>query len=243
LWEKRFLQQASLLHATADQEVQNPRKLGLRNPMAVVPVGVELPQQIALHPRQSKQQRVALFISRIHPKKGLLNLVRAWDLVRPEGWRVVIAGPDSNRHQAVVRQAVQAAGLANCFEFTGPVYDAAKWSLYESADLFILPTYSENFGIVIAEALAAGVPVITTKGAPWAELHAHRCGWWIDIGAEPLAAALREAASLSDQQRYEMGQRGRRLVEEKYSWPRIARDLLAVYEWVLNGGTPPACVN
>jgi glycosyltransferase involved in cell wall biosynthesis len=244
LWEKRFLQQASALHATADQEAQNLRKLGLINPIIMLPVGVDVPleRQRSEVRGQRSGVRTALFISRIHPKKGLLDLVRAWNLVRPDGWRVIVAGPDSNGHQAVVQQAVQAAGLADCFEFPGPVYDAAKWSLYESADLFILPTYSENFGIVIAEALAAGVPVITTKGAPWAELPARQCGWWVDIGVEPLAAALREASSLSDPERQAMGQRGCLLVEENYSWPKIAREFKAVYEWLLGGGTKPECV-
>jgi glycosyltransferase involved in cell wall biosynthesis len=241
LWERGFLQQAAALHATADQEAQNLRKLGLNNPIAVVPVGVELPEQI-LVPTQGDREKIALFISRIHPKKGLLNFVRAWESVRPAGWRVVIAGPDPDGHQAIVQRAVQVAGLADCFEFMGPVYDAAKWELYKCADLFFLPTYSENFGIVIAEALASGVPVVTTKGAPWQELVDHRCGWWVDIGIEPLVAALREATSRSDQERHEMGQRGRRLVGEKYAWPKIAANLLEVYRGLHGAGPKPACV-
>jgi glycosyltransferase involved in cell wall biosynthesis len=96
--------------------------------------------------------------------------------------------------------------------------------------------------VVIAEALACGVPVITTKGTPWNELLAHRCGWWVDAGAEPLATAMREAIALTDEQRREMGKRGRCLVEERYSWPKIAVEMKLVYEWVLGGGTKPECV-
>ena len=244
LWERRFLQQAAALHATADQEVQSFRKRGLRNPVAMLPVGVELPKQFKNGPamKQNNRSRVALFISRIHPKKGLLDLVRAWGCVRPVGWRVVIAGPDSDGHQGVVRHAVQAAGLADSFQFVGPLYDEAKWALYKSADLFVLPTYSENFGIVIAEALACGVPVITTKGTPWQELVDYRCGWWVDIGVEPLAAALREATSRFDQERHEMGQRGRQLVAEKYAWPKIAGEMLAAYHGLVRKGPRPSCV-
>jgi glycosyltransferase involved in cell wall biosynthesis len=105
-----------------------------------------------------------------------------------------------------------------------------------------LPSFTENFGVAAAEALACGVPVVTTKGAPWEEPRTRQCGWWIDIGVEPLAAALREATSLSDQERHEMGQRGRHLVEEKYSWPQIGRDMLSVYHWVLGAGAKPECV-
>jgi glycosyltransferase involved in cell wall biosynthesis len=115
-------------------------------------------------------------------------------------------------------------------------------NLLQSASLFVLPTFSENFGIAVAEALAAGVPVITTKGAPWKELETHRCGWWVDVGAEPLATAMREAIALSDEQRRAMGKRGRRLVEERYSWPKIAADMKSVYEWVLGSGPKPECV-
>ena len=83
---------------------------------------------------------------------------------------------------------------------------------------------------------------MTTKGTPWAELVSHRCGWWVDIGADPLATALREAMALSDEERREMGVRGRRLVEEKYSWPTITRRMISVYEWLLSGGPKPDCV-
>ena len=117
-----------------------------------------------------------------------------------------------------------------------------KWELFRQAALFVLPTFSENFGVSIAEALACGVPVITTKGAPWAELRSHRCGWWVDIGAAPLAGALREAVAASDEERREMGRRGQRLVEQRYAWPPIAADMRSVYHWVLGTGTKPACV-
>jgi glycosyltransferase involved in cell wall biosynthesis len=118
----------------------------------------------------------------------------------------------------------------------------AKTKLYRQADLFILPTFSESFGVVVAEALACGVPVITTKGAPWEGLLTHRCGWWIDIGVEPLATALRAATALSDEERREMGERGRRYVEREFSWPSIAEQMLAVYRWVLEQGDKPDCV-
>jgi len=184
-----------------------------------------------------------LFLGRIHPVKGLKNLVEAWHRVRPAGWHCILAGPDKAGHQTELEALLRQRNLASVFEFPGMMEDEQKWALLREADLFVLPSFTENFGISVAEALACGVPVITTKGTPWRNLVDHRCGWWVDIGVEPLAAALRKATSLSDQQRYEMGQRGRRLIAEKYSWPKIGREMKAVYEWVLNGGTPPACVN
>ncbi|MGI6353593.1 MAG: glycosyltransferase [Lentisphaeria bacterium] len=110
------------------------------------------------------------------------------------------------------------------------------------ADLFVLPSYSENFGVVVVDALAHGVPVITTKGTPWKELlgsdatlHAGgRCGWWIDIGAEPLANALAEAMSMTDENRTALGENGRKLVAEKYTWTAVGKKLAQGYQEVLD---------
>lgn len=238
-WEKRNVESAAVLQATAYEEADNLRALGLRNPIAIIPNGVDIPE---LRQRPQREIRTALFISRIHPKKGLLNLVKAWALLRPKDWRMVIAGPSEGGHEAEVKNAVMQAGLENQFDFPGPVYEGAKWDLYNQADLFVLPTYSENFGIVIAEALAAGVPVITTKNAPWRQLVEHDCGWWVDIGVDPLAEALREAMLCSAAERQEMGLRGRKLVQDKYSWPTIADEMAAVYRWVLGQGPKPVSV-
>jgi glycosyltransferase involved in cell wall biosynthesis len=240
LYQKRDILGAACLHATAEHEYRHLRALGLRQPVAVIPNGIEAPD--AVTQKRTDEPRTILFVGRIYPVKGLLNLVAAWGKVRASGWRIVIAGPDEAGHQAEVRRAIADAGLEGCFEFPGPVHDEAKWDLYRAADLFVLPSFTENFGLVVAEALACGVPVITTRGAPWAELGERGCGWWVEIGAEPLAAALREAMSLSDAERREMGARGRLLVEEKYAWPEIAKQMVSVYEWVLGGGPPPECV-
>lgn len=127
-------------------------------------------------------------------------------------------------------------------EWVGEVDEMAKWDLYGSADLFVLPTFSENFGIVVAEALASGVPVVTTTAAPWGALAEHRCGWWVDVGVEPLAEALREATALSDAARHTMGRRGRALVEERYSWAHVAEQMRTAYGWVTGNGDRPECV-
>ena len=241
LYQRRKLESATLLHATSTREADNFRNNGLRQPIAIIPNGIDPPEWLDLaYPKESP--RIILFISRIHPVKGLQNLVQAWKIARPIGWKMVIAGPDEGGHRKSVETTIRQAGLQDDFEFAGSIYGNEKEALYRSADLFILPTFSENFGVVVAEALACGVPVITTKGAPWSGLLTHRCGWWIDIGVEPLVDALREATNLPPDTLREMGQRGRAYVEQNFGWPGIAQQMLSVYRWVLRQGPKPDCV-
>lgn len=243
LYQKRDLLSARVLHATSRAEADDLRALGLKQPIAVIPNGVELPMIQKPEIRSQKSEvKIALFLSRIHPKKGLMDLVAAWDAVRPAGWKVVVAGGDELNHRAEVEVEIQRRGLSGHFQFIGAVGDAQKWEIYRAADLFILPTKSENFGIVIAEALASGVPVITTRATPWEELEKHQCGWWIETGVEPLLKALHQATALSDVERNAMGRRGRLLIENNYSWPKIAREMRNVYEWILGGGEKPECI-
>jgi glycosyltransferase involved in cell wall biosynthesis len=239
-WEKKNLESASVLHATAEEEAENLRAFGLKNPIAIIPNGVDVPE--CKEPVRENVTRTVLFISRIHPIKGLLNLVKAWAIIRPKDWRVIVAGPSQGGHEAEIIAAVREAGIEDQFEFPGPVYEEAKWELYRKADIFVLPSFSENFGIVVAEALASGVPVITTKGTPWHEVETNGCGWWIDIGVDPLAVALDKATRLSPEELRAMGVRGRALVEKDYTWPRIAGQILEMYKWVLGQGPKPDCV-
>ena len=239
LYQRRDLQSARLFHATAEQELEDIRRAGLRQPVVLIPNGVELPDRARGAPTGAV--RKALFLSRIHPKKGLINLARAWAEVRPEGWELVLAGPDEGGHRAEVERVIRELGLEGV-RWTGEVDDRAKWDLYYDADLFVLPTFSENFGIVVAESLAAGIPAITTTGTPWSVLEERGCGWWIDTGVEPLVAALEEATSLSDERRLAMGQRGHTYVEEELSWAHVAAEMRAAYAWVLEGGPRPDAV-
>jgi len=265
VYQKRDLLSARVLHATSNDEAQVFRNLGFKQPIAVIPNGVELPRLRAsatwpasatgpnlagkdpgpqgdppLTPRSALC--TALFLSRIHPKKGLLDLVEAWATVRPRGWRMVVAGGDENGHRTEVETAIRDRGLANQFEFIGEVGDDKKWEVYRQANLFILPSKSENFGIVIAEALACGLPVITTRATPWEELETQHCGWWVETGPAPLADALRQATGLSNAERQQMGALGRTLVEANYTWPAAAQKMLAVYRWMLGELEKPACV-
>jgi glycosyltransferase involved in cell wall biosynthesis len=172
----------------------------------------------------------------------LLNLVTAWTDLRPKGWELLIVGPDEGGHSAELQATVAAAGMQRDILFPGEAWGDARTDLYAGSDLFVLPSFSENFGLVIAEALSCEVPVITTRATPWQELQDLRCGWWIETGVDPLMRALREAFSLPPQALHEMGRRGRQLIESNYTWEPIGRQMLEVYEWMLGRREQPACV-
>lgn len=233
------LKHAAALHATAESEAEQFRALGFTNPIIISPNGVNLPK--VLPPKtvgREPRARRALFVSRMHPKKGVLELVDAWAKVKPADWcceLVYTVGSGEERaYEQKIRQRVSELGLADQFIFTGKLDDDKKWEAYVRADLFVLPTYSENFGIVVPEALYAGVPVITTKGTPWQDLVYYHCGWWIDLPpTESLVVALREAISSSELR--VRGENGRRLVNEKYTWDAVCKPMVAGYEAILNG--------
>lgn len=245
IFQRRDLERAKVLVATATSEFESIRALGLRQPVAVIPNGVQLvsddPFVGELGIPAGKAERTALFLSRVHPKKGILNLLNAWAAVAPQGWRLQIAGPDEGGHLAEVIALARKLGIDHAVEYLGELAGEAKARAYRGADLFVLPTFSENFGVVVAEGLAHGLPVITTRGAPWADLQTYGCGWWVDIGVDPLVQALREAMALNDDERRAMGERGRVYVR-RYDWDDIARQTIDVYRWVLGQGPQPDCV-
>ena len=105
-----------------------------------------------------------------------------------------------------------------------------------------MPTLSENFALTVAESLAVGTPVISTKGAPWEGLKENECGWWIEHGIEPLVDAMREAMSMSPERRIEMGKNGRNWMLKDFSWKTIAQKMATVYQWLDEGGEPPSYV-
>lgn len=244
LYQRKNLERVVLFMATAAAEAENLRTLGLRQPVAVIPNGILLSSYMPRPPEGDRQdgKKTALFLSRIHPKKGLENLIDAWSQLEVPDWKLLIAGPDEGNHLADIMRRIEERDVGSRVHYVGTVEGDAKARIYQAADLFILPTYSENFGVVIAEALSFGVPAITTRGAPWEDLETYGCGWWINIGVEPLVDALRQAMSLSDDARRAMGMRGREYVK-RYNWDSIAQQTIEVYQWVLGQGSKPDCVH
>ena len=210
IYQSAILRSASLLVATADQELWNLRKFGCQQPIAVLPNGIDV--DMVVQREMQNEIKTFLFLSRIHPVKGLLDLVEGWAIVKQSGWRIVIAGADVEEHLAIVKALIRKRDLESDFEFCGFVDGERKQACFDQADVFILPTHSENFGIVVAEALANELPVITTTAAPWSDLVQHRCGWWVKPGVTGISSAMVEAMALEPSELKQMGLRGRQLV-------------------------------
>jgi len=191
--------------------------------------------------RKIKVKKI-LFLSRIHPKKGIEDLIMAWEgleLAVKKNWTIEIAGNGDANYINKLNDIIKQRELQNQIFIVGSKFAQDKVDIYHSADFFVLPTYSENFGIVVAEALSCGLPVITTKGTPWQELETKKAGKWIDIGVEPLRIALEEMMKKSDLEREVLGRNGRKLIEENYSIESVADKFILLYQWVLNKGEKP----
>lgn len=251
-FERRNLEFASCLHATSAAEELAFRQFGLRAPVAVIPNGVT-PSWLSTPGDRSgfrrrygidEETRVMLFLSRIHPIKGLPMLLEAFARHREalRDWRLLIVGPDEMGHRGQMEGLASHLGLSPSISFLGPLFEQDKRDAFAGADLFVLPTCSENFGIVVTEALASGVPVLTTRGAPWHELEEHRCGWWVPADTASIGAALIDAAARPLDEFRAMGMRGHALVASRYVWPLVAERMVALYRWLLREGERPAFV-
>jgi glycosyltransferase involved in cell wall biosynthesis len=240
LYQKCDLNRADCIHCTAEAEAQNVARLGLNPNCVVIPNGVDMPPETALRPSKAavdtmseQGTRRMVFVSRLHRQKGIPVLLEAWASLSPKGWELLIAGPPEHKHDREILEQVDRLGLGQDVHYLGPMYGEDKQELMLSADVFVLPTHTENFGMVIAEALALERPVLTTTGAPWELLISEQCGWWVEPTQSGIRDGLVAAMSATDETRRAMGVRGRSVVKHRFAWERIGADMAAVYETVL----------
>ncbi len=240
LGQFRVLHRVSLFRATATDELLDIRRRGFRQPVALIPNGIEISAKV--NPK-GMIPRVVLYAGRIHPKKGLENLLKAWKQAEEEfpEWELRLVGPDNEGYEVRLKTLAEQLRVARV-RFMGPRYGAELAAEYQRADLYVLPTFSENFGLTVAEALANGTPAIVTHGAPWQGLEREQCGWWIEVGVGPLVGALREAMRLAPEILAKMGLQGRAWMERDFGWDEIGRRMVKTYEWLLGGGEPPPWV-
>ena len=252
LFEAANLQTASCLHALCTQEAENFRRIGLRNPIAVISNGVDvhlLPpvthagNQVERFLGMKGRKRL-LFLSRIHPKKGLVNLLHAWKEVFPDfkDWCLLIAGTDEAGHQAQLKSLSASLGTEDHVSFLGPVYGQDKQALLSAVDAFILPSFSEGVSMAVLEAAASGLPVVLTRQCNFPELARAEAAIEVTAEVAGIKAGLRQMFSLTDGQRKTMGQRGRNLMIRSYTWESVAREMVQLYEWLAETGPQPGFV-
>jgi glycosyltransferase involved in cell wall biosynthesis len=242
---------AHCLHATSEAELLTLRRLGLRNPIAVVANGVEVPPQRRRPGAQD--QCILLYLGRLHPIKGLGGLVDAWSRLesRYPKWTLRMVGPSADSYRKQLEDQCRQLGVQRV-TFGDATFGPEKQREFEAAQLYVLPSHSENFGMTAAEALACGLPVLASRGTPWAGLQTHACGSWVDNSPASLEQALDRLLSLPVAELEAMGARGRAWMERDFAWASKAAQMLEVYAWLLdrkrkcpsfvetvNGGTRP----
>lgn len=243
LFQYKVLRHVDMWVATAESEYEDIRRLGYRQPVCILPNGIDLPSDEWVKEMKANMptRRRMYFLSRLHPKKNVEMLIRAW--AKLEGlfhdWDLIIVGPNINNPYAD-QMKVLAHGL-DCqrVSFVGELKGAAKREFMAMSECIVLPTHSENFGMVIAESLSCGTPAICSHGAPWEGLNVERCGWWVPTTAEDFEAAMSAAMSKPREELMEMGRRGREWMQRDFSWDEIGAKMKAAYEWLVNGGNRP----
>jgi len=253
LFENRHLRRAACLHALSDAEYEAIRGYGLKNPVAVIPNGSNLtirretmapPEWAAGLPPGA---RVLLFLGRLHPKKGLTNLLRAWGLMRLKvagtgSWHLVIAGWNEGSHEVELRRLAEALQLGETVRFVGPQFDAQKAASMAFANGFVLPSFSEGLPIAVLEAWFFRLPVLMTRQCNLPEGFTAGAAIEIPPDADRMAERLATFLNLPERERQAMGSRGRRLVEQRFDWSAITSQMSDVYAWVLGRQEKPACV-
>jgi len=271
MFEREHLRGARCFRALCASEADSIRQFQLKNDIAVIPNGIDLPEnpvpsappwKDAVEP----QKKVLLYLGRIHPKKGLVNLLKAWGENRKseignrksEEWVLAIAGWDQGGHEQELKQLATELGLAwsdvrelekiskikipTSVLFLGPQFNAAKAACYHHCDAFVLPSFSEGLPMVVLEAWANSKPVIMTPECNLPEGFSAGAALKVEASETGLVAGLDELRRMTDAERTAMGSRGHGLVVERFTWQRVARQLQSVQEWILGGGTKPDCV-
>ena len=187
-----------------------------------------------------------LFLSQIIPVKGLERIIKSFKEIGVNNfldWEFIIAGYEDAQYKRILEKMITDFGLKDVVKFIGPKFGLDKIKMFDNSDVFVLPSHSENFGLVIAEALSRGVPVLTTKGTPWSELESNNCGFWVDNTDLGIKKGVLQILQSSEEELKEMGLRGKKLISEKYLWSKCSQKTSEMYQWILNGGLKPSFIN
>ena len=261
-WKKRLagffnedpcLRKAACIRALCHSEARSIRAYGLRNPVCVIPNGIDLPGE-DFNPSSPWEEKipagdkVLLYLGRLHPKKGLPSLLRAWAILRKQNaaqaadWNLVIAGWDQKGHEHELKKLTRRLGIETGVHFPGPQFGRAKTAAYRHADAFILPSLSEGLPMVVLEAWAHRLPVLMTPHCNLPEGFKTGAAICAEPNTGSLAQGLQLLFSMDSTERARMGHRGHRLVRERFNWPQIGARMYSVCRWLLGEVGQPECV-
>ncbi len=235
-WEwicRTLAPQLTVLHTTSDQEAEASRKRFPGTEVVMIPFGHHVPEQIS-HEEETQTLRL-LFLGRVHPKKGIENLLDACVLLKPRlnrPWSLTIAGGGDPSYVSSVRARIESLGLDQQVCMVGEVFGEKKDVWFSRADMLVVPSYTENFAVVVAEALAHAIPVIVSTGTPWQHVEEVGCGLWVDNTPVSLSSAIQK---MSASHLCEMGQRGREWLKRDFRWDVTARAIVKCYERAIAG--------
>jgi len=245
LYENQHLRGASCLRALSEAEARSIRAYGLRNPICVIPNGIDLPDLRESDPKtQSENRKTLLYLGRLHRKKNLANLIRAWNKTfnsqgrNSDSWVLAIAGWDQGGYESELKGIADGDSVV----FLGPQFGAEKSECYRTCDAFILPSLSEGLPTTVLEAWSYAKPVLMTAECNLPEGFSAKAAVRIGSGSDEIAAGLKHLVEMSDDDRAAMGARGRNLIATKFCWPRIGEQVRTICEWVLGSGAPPETI-
>ena len=249
-WQKRLLrkvffdkdlQEAACIHVTCEDEMRYVRALGFTNPIAVIANPVPMPH--ICFPKRKGNVKFG-YLGRLHPRKHVERIIEALALLSREEQaqcELVLMGSGDAAYELLLRQRAEQYGLNNV-QFTGFVSGQEKEKQLAGLSALFVPSDFENFGMIIAEALACGTPVFASTGTPWKILAEQECGWWQEPTAENIADVMRQILAMSPKNIDEMGEKGRMLVEESFSAERVAQQMAVLYQWIVIGKSKPSFV-
>ena len=242
VWFNKDVHNANCLHATCKQEMVHIRKFGYKGPIAVIPNPVIIPDEIKLkdcdYERQNHGKMQLGILARINPIKKIENLIlAAGKIIKEDNFNnleVVIMGKGNDDYERYLRSLTESLGISDKVKFLGFVKGKEKYERLSRLRALFVPSESENFGMIVPEALICGTPVYASLGTPWEELNTQGCGWWRDNSPESIAEVIREIISLPSDTIFEMGKKGRDLIAKHYGQDMIAQQMYELYRWLLN---------
>lgn len=231
IW-KKILKKSNNLLFTSNQEFKNFLNLKLKNKnYFIIPNGCFFPKNYQSYIPKKKIKNI-LFLSRIHPKKGLENLINVFKDLNLKDCILNIVGSGEEKYLKFLKELSGIDFLNTKIIFHGFKDDREKIRFYKNNDLFVLPSFSENFGIVVAEALHFGLPVITTNGTPWKCIKDENCGWWISNNKNNLKNSIKTAYNLSQKEIIKKSRNAKKL-SKLFNWKNISIKIEEMYLKIL----------